>query len=363
MDVSEVPDALVDSRGKARFGVYQGVCKNVNLDEAELTWAGVRLPRALVRFRLKEWQHFALILPDLFCGLAVVDAKFLATSWCHVVDRLSGHHFEHGRQGLLAERKVARELWDDNTVFRARGGGGAGGGRGGGDARGYRIEVHNHLARGEHRLFVDIAASRGKPAVRAELTCVHDLEEIRPLVVMLPVGPNRAMYSHKVALPLKGTVEVGGERSVAVQESSFAIVDVHKAHYPHHTWWKWATFAGRGPSGRLVALNLTRNVNSRDDVHNENALWVDGRIERLGPALFDFDPKRVLDPWRIRTADGRVDLTFRPQGERAERVHAGLIKSAFHQPYGTFEGTVRFGDETVDIDSMFGVCEDHDALW
>jgi hypothetical protein len=110
-------------------------------------------------------------------------------------------------------------------------------------------------------------------------------------------------------------------------------------------------------------LNLTQNVNTDDTRYNENGIWVDGRLEHLGPARFDFDPRDVLAPWRLTTADGAVDVTFHPEGERSESIRAGIIRSVFHQPYGTFTGVVRHGGQTLHVDEMYGVCEDHDALW
>ena len=65
----------------------------------------------------------------------------------------------------------------------------------------------------------------------------------------------------------------------------------------------------------------------------------------------------------VTTDDGAVDLAFNPEGERSENIRAGVIRSVFHQPYGTFSGVVRFGDQVVNVDQMVGVCEDHDALW
>jgi hypothetical protein len=344
-----VPESVVEpSSGLVRFGVFDGEFQRVNLDQARLAWGGLRLPGPLARVRLKQWQHFALVLPDLFVGVAVVDAAYIKTSWCHVAHRTGDEAFEHRRMGVGLALRVARELWEDRTHCHARG---------------YRIDVDNLLSRGEHRLEIGIEADHGRPAVRARLRCAHDLSAIQPLVVVLPVGKNRGMYSHKVALPLEGSVEVGDRTFTAAAGSSYAILDIHKAHYPRHTWWNWATFAGRDAAGRMVALNLTRNVNLDDTRHNENGLWLGGRLRHLGPAFFEFDPRQVHSPWRVGTRDGTVELTFTPAGERSENLRLGVMRSVFHQLHGTFSGTVRFDGEEVRIDSLFGLCEDHDSVW
>jgi Domain of unknown function (DUF2804), C-terminal/Domain of unknown function (DUF2804), N-terminal len=342
------PSRMVNAQGQVQFGVFDAPFRELNLEDAQVVWKGVRLPRPVVRFRLKRWQHFGLVLPEVFVGLAVVNVGFLRTSWCHVVDRVAHEQFEHKRMGPWMNVGIAEALWDDHTHVHARG---------------YRVDVHNHLSAGEHCLNLRVDPEKGKPAVHGSLRCVHDLETNRPMVVVLPVGPNQGMYSHKVALPLSGTLRVGDRLHRADPDTSFAILDIHKAHYPRHTWWKWATFAGRDGEGRSVALNLTQNVNPDDTRLNENGLWVDGRLVHLGPARFVFDRQDVLAPWRLTTADGAVDLTFHPEGERSENLRAGIIRSVFHQPYGTFAGVVRHGGRELHIEDMVGVCEDHDARW
>ncbi len=342
------PPRMVDAHGQVRYGVFDAPFRELNLADARLSWHGANLPRPAVRFRLKQWQHFGFVLPEVFVGLAMVDAGLVRTTWCHVVDRIATTHFEHKRLSPFLNVHIAHALWDERTHV---------------SASGYRVSVHNHLSAGEHRIALRVDPVKGKPAVKASLHCLHDLEKNRPLVVVLPVGPNQGMYSHKVALPLSGTLRVGDRMHTADPETCFAILDIHKAHYPRHTWWKWATFAGVDGRGRAVACNLTQNVNLDDTRYNENGVWVDGSLEHLGPARFDFDPQNVLAPWHLTTADGAVDLTFRPEGERSENVQAGIIRSVFHQPYGTFSGTLRHGGETVQVEQMYGVCEDHDALW
>lgn len=348
------PAGLLEPSGSPRLGLLSGTPLRMDLDRAQITSHGVALPPRLARLRLKQWQHFALVLPDCFVGLALVDAGFLCKTWCYVLDRRSGVGYEHERiapPGLpaLLDLRLAAGLFDDRCHARSRG---------------YSVFVHNHLAAGVHALQLHIDDAAGKPGVHGDLRCLHDRATIQALDVTMPSGlPGRGVYTHKVALPLSGELEVGGQRFVAAPEESFALLDIHQAHYPRHTWWNWATCAGRAVDGRAVALNLTRNINPDDVAINENALWVDGALSHLGPAHFDFRSDDVLAPWRLRTACGAVDLVFTPRGERSEDLRLGLMRSVFHQPHGTFTGTLRRGDDVLEISEQFGVCEDHDAVW
>lgn len=351
IETRPAPDRLVDPDGRLLgFAVFDGAVRRANLEEARLRWRGLPLPGLYARLRLKQWQHFALVLPEVYLGVAVVDAGYLRTSWCYVVERDSGRAFEHKRTGVTLDVRVARDLWHDHTHARARG---------------YRVEIENLEERGEHELLLEIDRQGERPAVAARLVCGGaDRPHPQPLAVVFAGGsPAHPAYTHKVPLPLSGTVRIG-ERTRAVDaEAGVAILDVHKAFYPRHTYWNWATFAGRDTRGRRVALNLARNMNRDDARVNENCLWLDGRIAHLGPAGFDYDHRHVLASWRVRTADGDVDLEFRPRGERREDLRLGLVRSVFHQPYGTFAGTVRFLGEEIPVADQFGICEDHDSLW
>jgi hypothetical protein len=342
------PDAIVDASGHIALGVYDRPFRKANLADASLSLGPIPLGRTASRLRLKEWQHFAIVLPEAMLTFAIVDAKVLGASWCHFVNRDGTGQFEHEHKGPLLNVRVARDLWDDETYVRTHR---------------YRIQVRNHLDAGEHRIRIFIRGHGGAPSIEADLRCLHDLERITPLEVVLPVGPGRAMYSHKVPLPVEGTVTVGHRVLEAKPGEARAILDVHKAHYPRHTWWNWATFVGRDDTGRSIGLNLTSNVNRRDEQFNENAVWLDGRMEMLAPARFELNPNQPLEPWRIRTVDDAVDLVFRPLGERSEDLHVGLLRSVFHQPFGTFSGTIRTVGGTVHVTDTWGICEDHDAIW
>ena len=66
-----------------------------------------------------------------------------------------------------------------------------------------------------------------------------------------------------------------------------------------------------------------------------------------------------LAPWRVQGGEGRVDLTFHPEGFRAQTIDLKLIASRYLQPFGTFSGQI----DGVAIEGLPGVTEDHAARW
>ena len=110
------------------------------------------------------------------------------------------------------------------------------------------------------------------------------------------------------------------------------------------------------PAGEHEAVTI--------DTANDSAMWLGGRVIDLGAVRFAYDPDDLLLPWRITDARGMVDLEFQPLGERREDLDLKLIVSQFHQPYGTFRGTLRTPlGESYQVTDVFGVTEQHFARW
>lgn len=344
------PERLVSPDGQITHGIFNAPLRDVDLIDAPQRRFGLPLPRALRALRLKEWQHVALVTPTHLITFAVVHTHYLQVGWVQVVHRETLQRFEHAIKGITFDIRVARSLWSDNTHL---------------NTRGFHLQIINALAEGRHVVEMDVAARKGKAAIQGRFECLHDLSTITPLVVSLPLDAahHRTMYSHKVPLPVRGEIRIGEQTLHLEPETCTAIFDIHKAYYPHETWWKWATFAGRASNGERIGLNLTHNLVQEPRRYHENGLWRNGQLSLLSPPTFSLDSTNILAPWTLTTEDGEVQLTFIPEGFRKERLRLGIIASDFHQCFGRFEGDVHVDGEHLRITDAYGVCEDHFAKW
>jgi len=340
--IAPTPDQAVRADGTPEYGIFRSPLRRVNLEDA-----GFR--RILRSSRLKEWQHFAIIHPEVYVSVAVVDLKYLAASWVFVHDRSSGLSFEHERKLPGRRLKLPAELWDG--AWSLEGG------------NGYRIDGRNHLNQEEHELRIDVRRDGGRADVQARLVLREDLGKVHPLVAVLPLATNRPFYTHKAPCPLEGTLRVGERTFTFSPERDLALVDVHKAFYPRKTFWRWATFAEVQTDGVVRGVNLTHNVIQPDDRHNENALWDGNRLHLLGAARFEI-PEDPRAPWLIRTLDDLADLEFRPMGERTEDTNLLVARSWYRQPVGLFSGIVKDGRGGEHLfKDVWGVAEDHRVTW
>ncbi len=281
----EAPDrAVVD--GQVQFGRFNKPFRELNLLDAR---CGIPRLFGLRRLRLKEWVHFALIHPDWYLSMAVVDAGFMATSWLHVFDRQKSKAFEHVRKLPPWKFHAPANVLDHSAEF---------------ETRGYRVFVHNHVENHMHLLQIEVSAQRSLPSVSGTVTPHEDPARTQPLVAMLPLGPNRPMFTHKSGGPVSGSLEIAGQRVEFTPNRDAGLLDFHKAYYPRQTFWRWATFATIDSSGNLLGVNLTQNVIKDDERFNENCIWHGNSLSLAGAARFD----RTRADHRQELAEDYVEL-------------------------------------------------------
>jgi hypothetical protein len=180
------------------------------------------------------------------------------------------------------------------------------------------------------------------------------------LAMLHRLGPRRVAYTHKAAgWPTSGQFELGA-RPVRL-DGGLAASDWTRSQASRITEWKWASFSTFLRDGTPVGLNLSAQVYEDERGHSvENALWIDGRAQRLSGVRFEVPQQPKSQAWRIRSIDaGEVDLEFEPLGAREEHTNFGLVRTDFVQPYGRFAGRVCGHD----ITGAFGVVEVHLSVW
>jgi len=324
----EAPARLVGDDGAPRFGLYAG-------SVADASFAGLKdLPGPLQRRLIeKRWQYVLVATPEMMLALAVIDLGYLSSGICAVFDR--------GSRRLLA---------NENPVLPpicARVGEAPGDGM---SARLMGPAIRARIQQTAGR--ISIQASWAHADVDLELDANRAPP---PLTAIAPVGsPGRFDFTQKtVLLPAEGEVRAGNIRFPV--QGQLAGLDYTHGFLARETAWRWAFGGGRAGS-RLVAFNFSDGFLEGD---GENAAWIDGEPVAVGPVQFSFKPEEPRAPWRVHSADGRVDLAFQPEGQRAQAVDLKLISSRYMQPFGTFSGTLC----GVPVEGLPGVAEDHTALW
>ncbi len=325
------PRELV-AQGAPVFGRFAG-------SPARLDWRGLQPPwrRGPLWMRLhhKRWHYVGIGSEQLFIGVAIVDVGWTGTAFAYLFDRRQGRLLaDWSRDGLpgLQVRVGDAPLGGARARFRGLGS---------------RLELRERD--GGLRLEVAVRGLRLQAKLAAQAL---------PAPPLLAVGPIEGGIAHATlktpAMAVAGWAEAGGQRFAL--DGALAALDASNGYLARHTAWRWASAHGAG-----IGFNLQQGYFGG----RENALWLDGRLIPLGAARFDFDASAPLQPWRVQTEDGLLDLHFTPEGARAEDRDLGFAASHYVQPIGRFDGWVRAtaGAEPREVRDLLGVTEDHRSRW
>lgn len=184
------------------------------------------------------------------------------------------------------------------------------------------------------------------------------------LNVVVPWSPTTFQFTSKqLPLAAEGEVRWGDAVWRFEQGQCFGVRDFGRGIWPFHTTWNWAAMSGHCADGQF-GINLGGQWTDGTGA-TENGLLLNGVLHPIAAtARFEYERRDFMKPWRLHTpGDSAVDLEFTPFYERVQAVNLGLLKTAGHQCFGRFNGTVRAGGHVVEVLNALGWAEEHDARW
>ncbi|MGZ3451400.1 MAG: DUF2804 domain-containing protein [Polyangiales bacterium] len=288
-----------------------------------------------------EWYGAGLAHPDHYFGLIVVRANVGSMTSLYGFDRRNRRYFSHDAIATRSRAQVSASPYRGTTRF---------------STSGFELAIDHDLENHQHRVHVEVAARRGRPSVSGELVWHERLERSPALAALVPLGGSRFVYNHKAQMPISGSLRVGGETVEFSPNRDLANMDEVRARLGlSRLRYAWFNFAGFDASGEIVGLNAA-NVGALDEqMAAENVIWAGPRRTHVGPVTFEIDPRDLDRPWRARDREGRVDVTFHPEGGKA--VLLGPL-GRYHQKCGTFRGTLIDGEgRRREVDGYVGCAE------
>lgn len=328
------PAAVLDQHGQPRVGRYAGLVDAFDWRALAAPYARNALWR---RFHHKRWQYVALATADVFCGIAIVDVGWTNTAFAYVFDR--------------RQKKVVAGFSQDGLP-------------------GLTASLSNRPAQGTHSQFkllgneIDYRqlpdSQRYQLRLRVKdfsIDAEFDASDAAPW--LLAVGPVDGGSIHGTqkssGMPAKGEVRLRNGQVYSLA-GSVASIDYSNGLLARETRWRWAS-----------AHNLQLGFNLQHGYFGtqENVLWLDGQLIALGAAHFAYNAADPLQPWRVSTDDGLLDLHFTPEGARREDKNLGFAASRYVQPVGVFNGWVKAHASATPqaVRNLVGVTEDHFSRW
>ncbi len=336
------PSPLLDEQGNlVQVGWARQPLLDCNLENAR--FYGLR---PFQRFRIKRWDYYGVTTPTHYYSFTLADLGYAGQIFAYVVDFQNGDYHEETLTIPLARGiLLPRNSTEGTSRYES-------------DKARIVFQVEPQARR------VTVAwpefGERGLSAeIRFGLPVDHE-----SMVIVIPIGPKRFYSNRKVnCMPVDGWVKVGGERVDLDPNRSLGNMDWGRGVWEYNSFWVWASASGFLEDGRRAGLNMGFGFGDTTAA-TENALILEGRVHKFGQVDFTYDAGDFMQPWRMVSSDGQLDLEFVPFLDRTAATNLLVITSEVHQMFGRYYGTVRTDDgDRIHLDGLVGFAEEHRARW
>ncbi|MDF1821287.1 MAG: DUF2804 domain-containing protein [Alcanivoracaceae bacterium] len=334
---------LVDDTGAIAFGIYPDTVAQVNgRDYDYRTPMGKPAGPLRKHFHYKQFQYFGIVSDHLLAGCAFADTAYLGLAFAYVFDTRTGTlHESTWRSPLARDLHMSASPVDGQSLF---------------EKGTVRIALgYGDNGQGRNK---SLTLSAGGLEINARL---QEPPHYQPMSLCTRIGVNGWAYANKVAgVPVTGNVTYAGQTHDLGAIGAWGHHDFSAGYMRRETFWNWACLSGMA-GGHQLGMNLSCGVNETS--FTENCLWLDGKLIKVAGTTFDYDRDDLMAPWRVRSTDGKVDLTFVPAGRHRETLNLAVFASNFHQIFGTFQGTLHVDGRDIAVDRIHGFVEEQYAKW
>lgn len=292
---------------------------------------------------------------------------------CWAVDDIFVYNKENMRPALRRREWESYQLFNEHFALGVYYGHGPGGGRAG--ATLVDFDTEERITAGKRKLFCgdsyDLDFSCGEPhtlkfedkgvylsigydgsarrvSVRTErIDARLDIPDAgEAMVTACPYARRTGfLYQYKKVFPaFSGHVRMN-KLAYPLSEGTVLALSSGRGVLPYLNSSIWAVGGQRTECGYL-ALNLGEDYGP-DGAPTENALFVDGVMDKLGKVSFKFRQENLMKPWRIADGRGRLHLEFTPEFDNYERTNLLAVDIRRHQFFGKLSGSVKLADGRV----------------
>lgn len=295
--------------------------------------------------RKKRWDYWCFMGPEQLVSICLANIDYIGLCGAYVLEYKTGRMAECGAVWPLAGTPAMGPGTCGTSSFGV-----------GATRMSQEMDEHGGVLRA-------VSPNCGGKPLEVEMR-VFIAPGQQTLNVVVPWNARTFQYTSKqLPLAAEGTVRWGGEHWRFDKGNCFGVRDFGRGIWPFHTIWNWAAMSGECAGGTF-GVNLGGQWTDGTSA-TENGLLLNGVLHPIpDTARFEYDRRDFMKPWRLHTPGANaVDLEFVPFYERIQTINLGLLKTAGHQCFGRFTGTVRAGGHTIDIHNALGWAEEHDARW
>ncbi len=351
-----VPGPLLDGKGALR---EPGWAKS-----ALLGWdrAAVTAPS----WRIKEWDYYCVLADEFAVAFTIADNGYMGLLSVTAFDFVAREEITQtvmtllpmGRTGLPASSSVGLSSASAKGLslrFEAKDG-----------LRTLKVSCPDFGATSKEKaecLF-------GGLGLEAEIV-LREKDARESMVIATPFAgaPGHFYYNQKINCQDAIGRAVVGTRVLPFEPGkAFGVLDWGRGVWTWKNTWLWgsasglARVAGEGAQ-RSFGLNIGYGFGDTKAA-SENMVFVDGKAHKIGELTIALDEGDWLSPWKVKSADGRLDLRLEPILDRFASTDLLILASIQHQVFGRWFGSVLLEDgKKVKVDGLLGFCEKVRNRW
>ena len=299
--------------------------------------------------RTKRWDYWAIQADSVIVAITVADIDYLGLVTLDWIDPVSHHS---GGRSVTIPLGRGIDLPDEPATGRL-------------DFDSRKLGVSIVYGDESTELLAQWTEKRGTTGTLSATVAEPTGHE--SLNVVIPSSSTQFQFTSKhQARPALGSItaegrtqEFGGHAGEA-----WGVLDVGRGRWPYQTRWNWGGGSGHAATGELVGLQIGGKWTDGTGF-TENGVIVNGRLSKIGEDLtWDYDWDNPMNPWRVRNAEGTLDVTLAPDHDRHSNLNLGILMNEVHQVFGRWSGRVPDGAGSAhSIENMLGFAEEARARW
>lgn len=295
--------------------------------------------------RKKRWNYWCVTCPDFAFSATIADIDYLILASLYIVDFKTKKVLEKTIPLPFGAGAKMKPAVTDDAFFKGGG-----------------MEISmTHTISGI--CITASASSFHREKLSAEINIIEP-EGHETLNVVVPWNDKTFQFTSKQnTLPATGFVKMGAKEYVFDEGVSFACLDFGRGVWPYETKWNWASFShvqGKDVIGLNAGGMWTDGTGS-----TENGLCINGKLFKISDdSVITYNRTNFVEPWTLKTnGKNSFDLTFTPFLDKRGNINLGVLKTAVHQCFGHFNGTVSADGKIYKIHNATGWAEEAISRW
>src|SRR5574344_879920 len=189
----------------------------------------------------------------------------------------------------------------------------------------------------------------------------------KTMVIATPFKKDRHFYYNQKInnLVANGTFSIGEEKFKMTD--ALCVLDWGRGVWTYNNTWYWASLSSKDKEGTIKGFNLGYGFGDTSAA-SENMVFLNKEAYKLNDVQF-LIPKdangnyKYLEPWKIVSEKGDVNLTFTPILDRHDDTNLIVLCSLQHQVFGYYNGEIKYKKKSIKFVDALGMAERVTNKW